>query len=367
MKSIIQISGSRFTKINWSILLMFLILISSCKKNNEITPPIPVPVPVDGKPIFTSFKLNEQTLQTNINSSKKEIKMEIRHSADAKLLKPTFDVTPGYKVYANGVLQVSGSSTIDLSQSVTYTLNNGQNDSSSWNVEITPLGCKIVIDASHDGGVWWFPQSNATGYDASKPHQGQAFANLLRAKGYEVTELGRDKELTEEMFFGNFIVIRVAGFEPYTSNEIAVYKDLIDRGMNLAFFTDHKKNDRVDELGDFLGLKFNGVANGVMNKLSSHEITANMNSLDYIAGSVITNADGNPNIQLLGWLRPQDYADLNFNGIQDAGEPTAPPVMGILNYPKSKVFFIGDTNGLEVQPQPFIDNLIKWMGECRLD
>jgi len=66
-------------------------------------------------------------------------------------------------------------------------------------------------------------------------------------------------------------------------------------------------------------------------------------------------------------LRPQDYADLNFNGIQDAGEPTAPPVMGILNYPKSKVFFIGDTNGLEVQPQPFIDNLIKWMGECRLD
>ena len=365
MKSIIQISGSRFTEINWRILFMFLILISSCKKNNEIAPP--VPVPVDGKPIFASFNLNEQTLQTYINSSKKEIKMEIRHSADAKLLKPTFDVTPGYKVYANGVLQVSGSSTIDLSTSVTYTLTNGQNDSSSWNVEITPLGCKIVIDASHDGGVWWFPQSNATGYDASKPHQGQAFANLLRAKGYEVAELGRDKELTEEMFFGNFIVIRVAGFEPYTSNEITVYKDLINRGMNLAFFTDHKKNDRVDELGDFLGLKFNGVANGVMNKLSSHEITANMNSLNYIAGSVITNADGNPNIQLLGWLRPQDYADLNFNGIQDVDEPTAPPVMGILNYPKSKVFFIGDTNGLEVQPQPFIDNLIKWMGECRLD
>ena len=198
MKSIIQISGSRFTKNNWSILFMFLILISSCKKNNEIAPP----VPVDGKSIFTSFKLNEQTLQTYINSSKKEIKMEIRHSADAKLLKPTFDVTPGYKVYANGVLQVSGSSTIDLSKSVTYTLTNGQNDSSSWNVVITPLGCKIVIDASHDGGVWWFPQSNATGYDASKPHQGQAFANLLRAKGYEVAELGRDKELTEEMFLG---------------------------------------------------------------------------------------------------------------------------------------------------------------------
>ncbi len=147
--------------------------------------------------------------------------MEIKHSADAKLLKPTFDVTPGYSVYANGKLQVSGASTIDLTRPVTYSLSNGQNDSSSWNVVITPLGCKIVIDASHDGGVWWFPQSNATGYDAVKPHQGQAFANLLRAKGFEVTELGRD-EVHEEMFFGNYIVIRVAGFEPYTSNEIAV-------------------------------------------------------------------------------------------------------------------------------------------------
>ena len=51
----------------------------------------------------------------------------------------------------------------------------------------------------------------------------------------------------------------------------------------------------------------------------------------------------------------------------DPNEPTAPPVMGILTYPKINVFFIGDTNGLEVQPQPFIDNLIHWMGECHLD
>jgi len=365
MKSFIQTSGNRVPKISWSIWCMVLILIASCEKKEIVSPDDDATV--DGKGAFVSFTLNEQTLKTYINSSKREVKMEIKHSADTKLLKPTFEVTPGYSVYANGKLQVSGTSTIDLSQPVTYALSNGQNDSTTWNVVITPLGCKIVIDASHDGGVWWFPQSNSTGYDANKPHQGQAFANLLRAKGYEVTELGRDKELTEEMFFGNYIILRVAGFEPYTPNEIAVYKDLISRGMNLVFLTDHKKNDRVDELGDFLGLEFNGTANGIANKFSPHDITANMNSLAYIAGSVITNADGNPNIQILGWLRPQDYADLNFNGIQDANEPTAPPVMGILNYPKSKVFFIGDTNGLEIQPQPFIDNLIKWMGECRLD
>ena len=364
MKWFIQTWGNGIPKIYWSIWFMVLIQVTSCKKN-ETPENVTGATPVNGKAVFTSFKLNEQTLQTYINSNTRQVKMEIKYSADAKLLKPSFDVTPGYKVYANGVLQVSGSSTIDLSKPVSYSITNGQNDSTTWNVAVTPLGCKIVIDASHDGGVWWFPQGGV--YDAAKPHQGQAFANLLRAKGYEVTELGRDKELTEEMFFGNFIVIRVNGFEPYTTNEITVYKNLINRGMNLAFFTDHKKNDRVDELGDLLGLNFNGVANGVINKLSAHQITANMTSLNYIAGSVLTNADANPNIEILGWLRPQDYADLNFNDIKDANEPTAPPVMGILNYPKSKVFFIGDTNGLEVQPQPFIDNLIKWMGECRLE
>jgi hypothetical protein len=367
MKPFTQTSKISFPKINWSIWFLVLFLMESCEKSDIPVEENDITTPVSSKAAFTSFKLNEQTLETSINSSKRQIKMEIKHSANVKQLKPFFEVTPGYSVYANGVLQESGNSTIDLSKLVTYTITNGQNDTATWTVAATPLSCKIVIDASHDGGVWWFPQYDVTGYDPGKPHQGQAFANLLRAKGFEVTEIGRDKELTAEMFFGNYIVIRVAGFEPYTANEINVYKDLISRGMNLAFFTDHKQNDRIDELGDFLGLKFDGVANGVMDKLSTHEITMNIKSVNYIAGSVITNADGNPNIEILGWLRPQDYADLNFNGVRDANEPTAPPVMGILNYPKSKVFFIGDTNGLQVQPQPFIDNLIKWMGECVLD
>jgi hypothetical protein len=53
-----------------------------------------------------------------------------------------------------------------------------------------------------------------------------------------------------------------------------------------------------------------------------------------------------------------------MNGIKEEDEPSAPPVMGILNFPKSKIFFTGDTNGLQIAPQPFIDNLCKWMGDC---
>ncbi len=343
------------------VLLITFLMILSCDKK-EVSPNL-----IKGKADFLSFSAAGQTLPTFISDLDKQIKLEVAHSVNVAQLVPTFEVPSDISVYANGVKQVSGSSSIDLSKPVTYELRDSQNKSTSWNVAVVPLGCKILVDASHDGGVWWFPQSVSTGFSADLSHQGQSFANLLRDKGFEVTELGRGKELTEEMFFGNYIVIRVNGLETYTAKEIAVYTKLINRGMNLAFFTDHKTNDPVDELGDLLGIEFKGIANGEVTNFTAHEITDNMISLGYIAGSVIANANSNLNINILGRLRPEDFADLNFNGMKDDNEPSAPPVMGVLSYPKSKIFFIGDTNGLEGQPQPFIDNLIHWMGECVLD
>ncbi len=176
-------------------------------------------------------------------------------------------------------------------------------------------------------------------------------------KAFKVDELGRGEELKEEHFMGYFIVIRVNGFQTYTANELEVYTKLVKRGMNLVFFTDHKTYDPKDELGDLLGIEFKGVARGKVCKFTSHIITENLTSLDYIAGSVLINADQNSDIQILGWLGENDYADMNLNGIKDEGEPVAPPVMGILNCPKSKIFFIGDANGLQIMPQPFINNL----------
>ena len=232
--------------------------------------------------------------------------------------------------------------------------------------EKIPRGCKIIIDASHDGGVWWYPQYEDTGFDPNSAHQGQAFANILREKGFEVDELGRSAELTEEMFSGYYIVIRAGGFEPYSANEINVYTQLLCQGMNMVFMTDHKCYVQGDAVENLLGLEFSAVASGSITKLKTHLITENMSSLDYGAGSVLINAARNPDIEVLGWLGEDDYADMNCNGVKDNNEPSAPPVMGILNYPKGHIFFIGDVNGLEFMPQPFIDNLIEWMGSCSL-
>jgi hypothetical protein len=313
---------------------------------------------------FLSFSTNGQTiLSTAITGSQRQVKLEVESDVDITKLVPQFEVPEGISVYLNGVEQVSGSSVIDFSGPVTYELKDLNDRKAQWNVTAVPVSKRIVIDASHDGGVWWFPQSEKTGFDSEKDHQGKVFADMLRQEGFKVDELGRDEELKEEHFMGYYIVIRVNGFQTYTADELDVYSKLIKRGMNMVFFTDHKKYDPKDELGDLLGLQFRGMAGGKVSKFTSHIITENLTSLDYIAGSVIINAEQNPDIQILGWLGENDYADMNFNGIRDEGEPVAPPVMGILNYPKSKVFFIGDGNGLQIMPQPFISNLLSWMKE----
>lgn len=336
--------------------VLFMILVAFSCDNENVTP--------DSNATFLSFVTNGQTLPAFIDRSAKRVRFEMDHDVDVTQLVPEFDLPDGYTVYVNGNLQVSGSSVVNFSEPVTYEVRDEQNRTTTWLASAVPLTCKILIDASKDGGVWWYPQSPATGFNPDVYHQGQAFANHLRAKGFEVTELARGVELTEELFFGHYIVIRASGFFSYSAKELAVYSKLLDRGMNLVFFTDHKKYDPVDELADHLGLQFQGVAYGYVETFVPHQITANLTSLHYNAGSVLTNADTNPDIEVLGWLRESDYADLNFNDVKDEGEPVAPPVMGVLHHPKSRIFFIGDMNGLEVRPQPFIDNLIDWMGIC---
>ncbi|MCX6301434.1 MAG: hypothetical protein NTW82_04560 [Bacteroidia bacterium] len=334
------------------ILAGLLLILLSCERSEQVN---------YKQTGFLSFNTNGQTLSTEFNDSRREVRFEVDFGVDVTRLVPDFNVPEGCSVLLNGREQVSGGSTVDFSQPVLYEIQDLESHKTTWEVSAVQLNKKILIDASHDGGVWWFPQSPLTGFSEDQWHQGKPFADMLRSKGLEVRELGRGEELKEGMFFGSYIVIRTNGFERYTENELEIYTKLARRGMNLVFFTDHKKYDRVDELGDHLGLKFEGVAYGKVTKLTPHMITKNITSIDYIAGSVLTNLDQNPDIEVLGWLGEEEYGDLNFNGGLDENEPLAPPVMGTLKWEKSKIFFIGDMNGLEIMPQPFIDNLIEWM------
>src|SRR5262249_30671099 len=47
----------------------------------------------------------------------------------------------------------------------------------------------ILVDASKDGGVWWWPQTPSNGYSENRDHQGKPLADYLKKLGYEVDEL----------------------------------------------------------------------------------------------------------------------------------------------------------------------------------
>ncbi|WP_258104541.1 hypothetical protein [Marinoscillum sp. MHG1-6] len=226
--------------------------------------------------------------------------------------------------------------------------------------DTTKTGCKILIDASHDGGIWWYPQSSTTGFDPNAYHQGKSFAETIRAKGFEVYELGRGIALTEEILSGYDLIVRIGGYQGYMLSELQAYEKVLKDSTRMMLFSDHKSYVQFDGLEDMLGLQLKGGVNGVIATYQEHPMTNNMAKMGYIAGCIVTNED-NPAINIIGRLREEDFWDQNNNGIKDAGEIGAPAVIGTVNYANQDIFFIGDSNGLLMQPEPFVTNMIDWL------
>jgi len=208
---------------------------------------------------------------------------------------------------------------------------------------------KILIDASKDGGVWWYPQSPASGFVASYYHQGQKLANYLRSLGYQVDEIGRGTVITSDLLSRYSKVIRAGGFGNYTPDEIAAYESFLDRPSSLLLLQDHLMNFTNDQLSARLGVAFEGAQAGTITQWEAHPVTTGVNSFPFMMGSVIRSADPS-RLTLLGSLVPTGN-----NGSPAAG------AMGVLHHPSSRIFFIGDINGIETVPEPFTPNLVKWL------
>lgn len=242
----------------------------------------------------------------------------------------------------------------------------GWSQERSFDVEELNADCtemqsqRILVDASHDGGGWWFPQSDTGGFSDSKPHQGKALADFLRSRGFEVDELPRGAEITKSLLSSYNKIIRAGKYGIYTASELAAYDDYLNRSSSLILISEYLRPGQTDELAERLGIHFVGIAKGNVTRFAEHEITSGATPFYYNAGSVIMDTTSNPLMEFLGWLSEDAYVDLNDNNKHDANEPTGMPVMGILHHPKSKVFFIGEINGLETVPQPLVANLVSW-------
>lgn len=219
---------------------------------------------------------------------------------------------------------------------------------------------KILIDASHDGGVWWYPQGGGGVFNPDLDHQGTRLAAMLRSKGFVVDELPRGTAIDAKLFSQYGKVIRAGCYGAYSVTELDAYRSLLSRPSALLLAGEYLRPGSRDPIAEMVGLQLAGSATGNVGKYADHPITTGVVPLRYIAGSVVMNLE-NKDIVPLGWLDTSTYADLNGNDIFDRGELLGGAVMGVVKHPKAKIFFIGDINGLEQTPPPLTGNIIAWM------
>ena len=82
------------------------------------------------------------------------------------------------------------------------------------------------------------------------------------------------------------------------------------------------------------------MVSGTITEFAHHPLTDGVTALPIVGGTMLTA--GHP-----GTVRTL----ARFGGL---------PVMGLVQGWAAKVLFLGDVNGLETVPQPFVDQLIAW-------
>lgn len=226
----------------------------------------------------------------------------------------------------------------------------------------SPTGLAILVDASRDGGVWWFPQPGQVGgYDPGLHHQGKALADHLRSLGYRVDELPRPYTITRALLDSYDIVIRASAFSGYAPDEVSAYAKYVEQGGRLLLLNDHMRYAAPDAVGAAFGIVFAGITRGVqlLDSLDRHPIARDAGQLVYGVGSAIVEAP--ESAVIVGRLTSRGYADLDFDEAESPGDIVAPAVLGAMKRGHGRVVFSGDTNMWEQVPRPLVDNVLEWL------
>jgi hypothetical protein len=218
---------------------------------------------------------------------------------------------------------------------------------------------RVLVDASRDGGVWWFPQ--VAPFSGTDAHQGQDLAYAIRSLGDVVEELPRPFVVTATLLHSYDVVIRANGFGTYSQTEIAAYKEYVGQGGKLLLLADHMMYAPPDGVALAFGIDFEGVTRGdnFLNTFATHSITSGVEPLTYMVGSGIISQPASA--QIVGRLSRGSYLDLDKNGIRDPDDPPAPAVLGVMPYGAGRIVFCGDVNLWEQIPQPLVKNVLAWL------
>ena len=136
---------------------------------------------------------------------------------------------------------------------------------------------RTLVDASKDGGPWWFPQYAGTGFDPNQAHQGKVMADAMRARGWEVEELPRGETVTLDTLRGFDVVIRPAPYFCYSASEAIAYRKAVASGARLFLMGSAEGYD--DRIADIFGLRFGGNRHISLGKIIPHSLTSGLELL----------------------------------------------------------------------------------------
>ena len=156
-------------------------------------------------------------------------------------------------------------------------------------------------------------------------------------------------------------MVRANHFGSYTDAEVLAYTEYARRGGSLLLLSDHSTYAPPDRIGPAVGIEFAGTTRGdnILDTFEAHDVTSGVGPLRYLVGSGIVTLPAGATI--VGRLSAQSYLDLNSDGVQDAGDPNAPGVLGVMDFGTGRIVFCGDVNIWEVVPQPLVANVLQWL------
>lgn len=199
-----------------------------------------------------------------------------------------------------------------------------------------PPKLRVVIDASRDGGAWWFPQGPAP-FDSEKWHQGSELAAYFKGRGWEVIEIPRGARLTNQLESAS-IVVRMNQFGTYLQTEVDAYREFVRKGGSLLLVRGYVRQNEAenDSVAKQFGLRFEGVIEAAV----MHSAAAYRKDFDdtvYRIGSIVVRYPKS--------TRPLAYLDHDRL------------VMGMFRFGRGKIVFLSSVFSILHVRQQFTTRL----------
>ena len=202
---------------------------------------------------------------------------------------------------------------------------------------------RVLIDASKDGGLWWFPQGNT--FDPAQHHQGKPLADFMRSKGWQVVELPRGEVITFEKLRRVDVVVRPPAYFRYSVSEVEAYRDSVIAGTRLLLMGGSVSGS--DPIAEIFGLRFEPRTRfGSVRQWIPHPLTTDIQKRDL---SWIAISEAPTTAVQLAWL--------------NQSETNSQPVLGYLTHGDGYVVFVGQS--LITLP-PFFASLVSSLGQYNL-